>query len=32
MFTDEKLEFFVKESNIYYEKILKEKFVLIIKK
>ena len=26
MFTDEILEFFVKESNIYYEKILKEKF------
>ena len=26
MFTDEILEFVVKESNIYYEKILKEKF------
>ena len=26
MFTDEILEFFVKESNIYYEKFLKEKF------
>ena len=26
MFTDEMLEFFVKESNIYYEKFLKEKF------
>ena len=32
MFTDEILEFFVKESNIYYEKFLKKNSVIIIKK